>query len=54
MGNFMPVFGHRKAMRISKEDLASYVQKRRRDGVKDATIRREGNDIKAIFSHGSP
>jgi len=51
MGNFMPVFGHRQALRILHQDLAAYVDKRRRDGVRDSTIRREGNDIKAIFAH---
>ncbi len=57
MRAYVPHFGHRKAMAISNRDLAAYVAGRRagsigrRGKVKDNTIRREINDIKAIYAY---
>jgi len=48
--NILPFLGHRPAMGLRDRDLDNYVRKRRKDGVKDATIRRELNDIVAILN----
>jgi len=46
----MPVIGRVPAIKLSDQDLDNYVIKRRQDGVKDSTIRRELTDIKAIMN----
>ena len=51
--NILPRIGHRPAMALSTRDMDAYVRDRRKDGVKDSTIRREITDIKAILSHAA-
>jgi len=48
--NIHPAFENMRAIKINDQDLDNYVQKRRRDGVKYSTIRREITDIKAILN----
>ena len=51
--NLLPHFGARPAVRICDNDVDDYVMKRRVSGVKDATIRRELTDLKAIMNWAS-
>ncbi len=46
----LPVIGRLPAIKLSHQDIDNYVQKRRLDGVKNSTIRREITDIKAILN----
>jgi len=46
----VPNIGKIPAIKLSHQDLDNYVQKRRLDGVKNSTIRRELTDIKAILN----
>jgi len=46
----VPAIGMLPAIKLSHQDLDNYVKKRRLDGVKDSTIRRELTDIKAILN----
>jgi integrase len=48
--NLLPHFGAMPAVRICDDDVDAYVRKRRGAGVKDATIRRELTDLKAILN----
>lgn len=48
--NLLPHFGHMPAVGIGDADLDSYIAKRREQGVKWATIRRELTDLKAILN----
>ena len=48
--NLLPHFGAMPAVRISDDVVDDYVKKRRAVGVKDATIRRELTDLKAILN----
>ena len=48
--NILPFFGLTPAVRIDDNDMDRYVESRRGKGVKDATIRRELTDIKAILN----
>jgi integrase len=49
-GAILPAIGHHAAMSLTESHLDDYVAARRRDGVKDNSIRRELTDIKAILS----
>jgi len=46
----VPIIGRIPAIKLSHQDLDKYVSRRRTDGVKFSTIRREITDIKAIFN----
>ena len=46
--NLLPHFGAITASRLTDSDLVQYVKKRRKDGVKDATVACELTDLKAI------
>jgi len=46
----LPEIGHIPAVKLSHRDLDKYVEKRRRDGVKSSTVRREITDIKAALN----
>lgn len=46
----VPAIGKMPAIKLSYQDLDNYLNKRRQDGVKDSTIRRELTDIKAILN----
>ena len=46
----LPLIGDIPAVKISHMDCDKYVAKRRQDGVKSSTVRREITDIKAILS----
>ena len=48
--NILPFFGLTPAVRIDDNDMDRYVESRRGKGVKDATVRRELTDIKAILN----
>lgn len=48
--NILPQLGHRPAVMLDDNDMDLYVKRRRREGVKDSTIRRELTDIKAIMN----
>lgn len=48
--NILPFLGDRIAVNITHHDMNRYVEKRRADGVKGSTIRREITDIKAILN----
>lgn len=46
----LPFFGNRMAQGLRDQDMDNYVRKRRKDGVKYATITRELTDVKAILN----
>lgn len=46
----LPEFGHIEAMKITKERLDKYVEKRLAQGKKNGTIRRDIEDIQAIMN----
>jgi integrase len=48
--NILPFFGNRVATALTDQDLDNYVRRRRKDGVKYATITRELTDVKAILN----
>lgn len=47
--NILPALGNLPATRVDYKALDAYVERRRTNGVKNSTIRRELNDIKAIL-----
>ncbi len=49
----LPFFGCLPATRVDDSCIDRYISERRRDGVADATIRRELVDLKAIFNFAS-
>jgi integrase len=48
--NILPHFAEKYAISLTHLDITRYVEKRRRQGVKDSTIRREMTDVQAILN----